>query len=239
MSLPWNVVNEKNIYFSHQEFMSKISVIKPLYENPDQITITIPSILPLIIFNIIFVMFIILSFKIFYLISISLLPLSYLLGLELSKNVSSKMLTVYIVLFSILFINTKIGLVTVISILLVFYIYFTHRKSKYAFAFSATASNLIYEFSVKDSYISVLKSDLRLSPYKMYLELVSNNSGILFHDFITIYAINKGRVGIIIEVEYYVKDMRNKKFKELLNTHFDLVKSFLISKLNEKEWILG
>ncbi|BFH72369.1 hypothetical protein SJAV_03130 [Sulfurisphaera javensis] len=239
MSIPWNVIDDKNIYLSHKEYLSKISSIKPIYEDTKQINIKKTSPLLLFTYTILSIIIIFISFFSFYLFSLILIPLWYLLGTEVAKNVDPKFLSFYLLFSSIFFLSEKIGIIVFISFSLLLYSFFSHRKGKMYLAFSVSASNLLYDIIIDEAPFILFKSQLRLSPYKLSLSLLGNHEGVIFNDFIEIYAINKGRVGILVCIEYYLKDLRKNKFKEFLDFHFEYLKGFLISKLNQKEWVLG
>lgn len=240
MSIPWNMIDEENISRSHREFLSYLNSLKPIYEGPEEFNFPSSSPLLLVIYNILYVLVLFFSFDFLFLISLFLLPISYLLGKELAKFTRIEIVILYFLIsFFLFFINQYIGIISLISSFVILVSYRTSYKGKIYFAISVTASNLLSEFSFSNFPFNVLKVENSLNPYKLYLRINEKIENFPLNYQVYIYAINKGRVGIIVVVEYYLREARSKKFREVFSANFNQLKEILVTKLNQKEWILG
>jgi len=240
MSISWNVIDEENIRRSHKEFLSQLNSFKSIYEGPEQVKFPGSSPFLFAIYNISYVLVLFLSFDFFFLISLFLLPISYLIGKELAKFTRMEIVILYFLLSSFLFfINQYIGVISLISSFILLASYIPSSKGKIYFAISITANNLLSDFSFSDFPFNVTKVENTLNPYKLYLRINERIENFPLNYQVYIYAINKGRVGMIIVVEYYLREARSNKFKGLFTTNFNQIKEILIAKLNQKEWILG
>jgi len=95
MSIPWSLIDEENIRRSHKEFLSQLNYFKLIYEEPEQVNFPGSSPFPLAIYNISYVLVLSLSLDFFFLISLFLLPISYLLGKELVKFAREEIIILY------------------------------------------------------------------------------------------------------------------------------------------------
>jgi len=93
--------------------------------------------------------------------------------------------------------------------------------------------------SFSDFPFNIISVENTLNPYKLHLRINEKIENFPLNYQVSIYAINKGRVGIIVVVEYYLRQARSRKFKGLFTINFNQLKEILIAKLNQKEWILG
>lgn len=240
MSLPWNIINDKNISRSHREFLSQISSLKPVYDGPDSVRLPTISPISLITYIVTYSIIIYFSLRFNVLLSILNLGLSYPLGKELAKFIELKFLFFFFIFPAFLFLfNLNTAFFTLLSAAVLFPSFIRSRKSRLYFAISFTASNLLIEFSMREFPLKVVNIENKLDPYKLYLEIKERIESISLTYQVYIYAINKGRVGVFFILEYNMKDLRNRKFKEVIKTSFDELKTVLYIKMNQREWVLG